>query len=518
MEMSSTANDVDIERLRRSIVEPPSMSTWSKLVQRKTRRTHTYHAMQDTHIRRLVQVAGDPTASRLGDAQENTDFHIKAAIYISIYGTILVAALQIYAAVTTLSLSLFVTMAESCCEAASNIGLNWIHKKAKKLNDSPRWPAGAARLGNAGNICFAFTLMAVSLVLIVESIRSFASSEHEPGKFSTPAIVAASAGFGIKLGLAVYCFIFRKHSSQVEMLWEDNRNDCFEYGLAIFTSAAGAKLSWWVDPAGAMLIAVAIIISWIGTVKSEFLELCGIGASPNLIQEIAFITIRHSPLILKVDTIHAYHWGEDLIVEVDIVMAPDQRLREVHDISQQLQDTLETVEGIGRAFVHVDHGKVSLRGVRTWLSNTAYRNVPCPRTSQNPLIARSASCWEAAQTKTAGRKQFQEQSSCLVNYYLAPIVKPSNMVNRQPRITPPLRRSRRKRLSDVRLLSAFHQDSMSALLCSPRAPSPKVAYKIRGLCGDGDPKLACLHGAAAHSQDYSTSLCPSGRPLGGSVI
>ncbi|KAJ5087266.1 hypothetical protein N7456_010882 [Penicillium angulare] len=61
------------------------------------------------------------------------------------------------------------------------------------------------------------------------------------------------------------------------MLWEDNRNDCFEYGFAIITSAACAKLKWWVDPAGAMLIG---------------------------------------------STVRAYHWGEELFVEVDIVMEP----------------------------------------------------------------------------------------------------------------------------------------------------------------------------------------------------
>ncbi|UKZ83052.1 hypothetical protein TrVFT333_010853 [Trichoderma virens FT-333] len=333
---------------------------WTKLVHRKTRRAHNYHATQNTHINRLVQVAEDPTASRLlDDRPDSSAFHVRAAIYLSIYGTIVVAALQVYAAVTTLSLSLFVTMAESCCEAASNIGLNYLHRKSKKLSGSPRWPAGAARLGNAGNICFAFALMAVSLVLIVESIRDLAKSEHELGKFSVAAIVAAACGFGIKLGLAIYCFIFRKHSSQLEMLWEDNRNDCFEYGFAIFTSAAGAKLNWWVDPAGAMLIACVIVVTWIGTVRSEFLQLCGVGASPSLVQEIVFLTIRHSPLILQVDTVHAYHWGEDFVVEVDIVMAPERSLREVHDISQALQDKLETVEGVGRAFVHVDYGKIS---------------------------------------------------------------------------------------------------------------------------------------------------------------
>jgi divalent metal cation (Fe/Co/Zn/Cd) transporter len=148
--------------------------------------------------------------------------------------------------------------------------------------------------------------MAVSLVLLVESIRALTSTGHELGKFEVAAIVTAACGFGIKLFLAIYCFIFRKHSGQLQMLWEDNRNDCFEYEFAIFTAAAGAKLKWWVDPAGAMLIASVIIVTRTGTIRSEFLQLCGLGASPSLVQEIVFLTLRHSDLILKFGTVHAY--------------------------------------------------------------------------------------------------------------------------------------------------------------------------------------------------------------------
>lgn len=275
-------------------------------------------------------------------------------------------------------------MAESCCEAVSNIGLDHLHRKSRKLTGSPRWPAGAQRLGNAGNICFAFALMAVSLILVVESIRSLASSHHELTKFAVAAIVAAACGFGIKLFLAVYCFIFSKHSSQLEMLWEDNRNDCFEYGFAIFTSAAGAKLKWWVDPSGALLIASIIIMTWIGTVRSEFLELCGVGASPRLVQDIVFLTLRHSDKILKVDTVNAYHWGKDLIVEVDIVMAPERSLREVHDISQELQDKFETVEGVARAFVHVGHGEFPLDSCRDYACNSWLTRSPVIDTTHMP--------------------------------------------------------------------------------------------------------------------------------------
>lgn len=269
------------------------------------------------------------------------------------------------------------------------IGLDYLHRRSKRLNGSPRWPAGAERLSNAGNICFAFALMAVSLVLVVESIRALASPTHELRSLHVAAIVAAACGFGIKLFLAIYCFIFRKYSSQLEMLWKDNRNYCFEYGFAIFASAAGAKLQWWVDPAGAMVIAIVIMVTWIGTVRSEFLELCGVGA----VQEIIFITIRHSPLILKVDTAHAYHWGGDLFVEVDIVMDPKRSLREVHDISQELQDKLETIEGVARAFVHVVYGKFSCGINIFWLlhglvndTSTKYRNCACARAPQNSMI------------------------------------------------------------------------------------------------------------------------------------
>jgi hypothetical protein len=145
-----------------------------------------FHQEQNEHIERLLSISRDPIPEEGDDCA--TRWHVKAAINLSIYGTIFVAGLQIYAAVTTLSLSLFVTMAESCCEAVSNIGLDILHRKSKKLSGSRNWPAvsddflcdrlkllltldydsqGAERLGNAGNICFAFALMAVSLVLIV---------------------------------------------------------------------------------------------------------------------------------------------------------------------------------------------------------------------------------------------------------------------------------------------------------------------------------------------------------------
>jgi len=42
-------------------------------------------------------------------------------------------------------------------------------------------------------------------------------------------------------------------------------------------------------------------------------------------------------------------------VEVDIVMPANTELWKAHDIAQQLQDKIELLPNVERAFVHVDH-------------------------------------------------------------------------------------------------------------------------------------------------------------------
>ena len=47
--------------------------------------------------------------------------------------------------------------------------------------------------------------------------------------------------------------------------------------------------------------------------------------------------------------------GPDYFVEVDVVMDANTPLWKAHDISQQLQDKIEVLPNVERAFVHVDH-------------------------------------------------------------------------------------------------------------------------------------------------------------------
>lgn len=51
---------------------------------------------------------------------------------------------------------------------------------------------------------------------------------------------------------------------------------------------------------------------------------------------------------------HSWH-AQDYFVEVDIVMDGNTPLWKAHDTSQQLQDKIEDLPNVERAFVHVDH-------------------------------------------------------------------------------------------------------------------------------------------------------------------
>jgi len=87
----------------------------------------------------------------------------------------------------------------------------------------------------------------------------------------------------------------------------------------------------------------------------QFGFLAGKSAPHDFLQLVTYKAATFSDEIEKIDTVRAYHSGPNYFVEVDIVMDGETPLWRAHDLSQQMQDKLETLPGVERAFVHVDH-------------------------------------------------------------------------------------------------------------------------------------------------------------------
>lgn len=59
----------------------------------------------------------------------------------------------VYAAISSISLSLIATAIDACFDFGSNLFLYLIHRKAEKM-DTNKWPVGGARLETIGNIVY----------------------------------------------------------------------------------------------------------------------------------------------------------------------------------------------------------------------------------------------------------------------------------------------------------------------------------------------------------------------------
>lgn len=223
--------------------------------------------------------------------EEGDSNHLKYKIAVigSFAANIILAILQLYAAISSKSLSIFTTMADSLFDPLSNLTLILCARAVARV-DGRKFPSGKARIETAGNLCFCALMITVSVVIIVESVREVAEHKGtELNAFSLPSVIAVCIAFATKFGLFLYCWAIRNKYSQVRILWEDHRNDLSINGFGVLTSVGGSKLVWWLDPLGAMILSVLIIFLWSRTAYSEFQLLIGVTADTNMLQHITYI-------------------------------------------------------------------------------------------------------------------------------------------------------------------------------------------------------------------------------------
>ena len=318
------------------------------------RKVQKFYESQNENIERMLKPVEDHRADAKQEAGED-QLKFRIAVYGSFTANLALAALQIYGAVSSGSLSLFTTMADAIFDPMSNVTLIVTNRAVKRV-DPNRFPSGKARLETVGNIVFCFLMTAVSFILIAFSIRELVESKQgKTNSFHLPSVIAVAVAFCTKLVLFLYCWALKDKYSQINILWQDHRNDLIINGFGILTSVGGSKLNWWIDPMGAIIISCLISCIWLRTAFQEFMLLVGVTASVETQQLITYVCLTHSPEIEGIDTVRVYHSGPRLIAEVDVVMNAGSSLRDTHDVAEELQIKLESLPDIERAYVHVDY-------------------------------------------------------------------------------------------------------------------------------------------------------------------
>ncbi|KAH8550140.1 cation efflux family-domain-containing protein [Umbelopsis sp. PMI_123] len=312
-----------------------------------SRRVQKFYREQNSLIDEML----GPLNPESEEDEEKRMLKLKIAVYGSVLANIALFALQLAAAILSGSLSIFATMADAFMDLLSSVILMWATRQAAKPN-LMKYPAGKARMETAGIIVFSCLMACVAIFLIIESAQKLVSGSQEPN-LDVKAIAFVAIALGTKFLLFLYCTSLASHHS-ARVLAQDHRNDILVNSLGLLTGILGSKLVGWVDPVGCIIIALIIMRSWISTLIENIQLIVGKSADVAFLQRATYIALTH-PGVTAVDTCRAYHAGNNLFVEVDIVLPPEMPLRETHDIGEALQIKLESLPSVERAFVHVDY-------------------------------------------------------------------------------------------------------------------------------------------------------------------
>jgi len=288
--------------------------------------------------------------------------HVAMVLKASLFTNIIIVLAMTTIAVASHSLALLSALVENMVDLFVQ-GLLWYAgTRSGKKQDYAKYPAGTSRFEPVAIIVAASIMVLAAVVFIEEAIskivKGVVHGDFEAPDLSAAAIVIVVSAVIIKIGLVFYSGWILKStfSAAVEAIHQDNINDTMSNSIAIaaYIVAAVKPTAWYVDPAGALVIFLYIMYSWGKMAKEQVMQLVGVTASAEFIDEVKDLCSHHHPM-MSLDIVRAYHFGSNYLVELEVVVPGDMSVKMAHDIALQLQFKVEKLDEVERAFVHVDY-------------------------------------------------------------------------------------------------------------------------------------------------------------------
>ncbi|KAL8122062.1 metal tolerance protein 4-like [Apium graveolens] len=275
------------------------------------------------------------------------------AMRISNYANILLLALKIYATIKSGSIAIAASTLDSLLDLMAG-GILWFTHLSMKNINIYRYPIGKLRVQPVGIIMFAAIMATLGFQVLIQAIQELIKDDPPPRMNSNQLLwlytIMLTAAV-VKLALWIYC----KSSGNdiVRAYAKDHYFDVITNIVGLVAAILGDKFYWWIDPVGAIILAIYTITNWSGTVLENAASLVGQSAPPEVLQKLTYLVIRH-PQVKRIDTVRAYTFGVLYFVEVDIELPEDLPLKEAHYIGESLQIKIEKLPEVERAFVHLD--------------------------------------------------------------------------------------------------------------------------------------------------------------------
>ncbi|EKD15600.1 cation diffusion facilitator 10 [Drepanopeziza brunnea f. sp. 'multigermtubi' MB_m1] len=286
------------------------------------------------------------------DSVESGDRVVQMAIYINLVANAVLLVGKIAVIVLTNSLSVLASLVDAALDFLST-AIVWTTTRMIESLDHYQYPIGRRRLEPIGVLVFSIIMITSFFQVALECISTLNSGDHSIIELTFPAIVIMSSTVIVKFFCWLYCRLIK--NSSVQALAQDAMTDI------IFNIFIGfyAKL-WWMDALGGLALSLYVIFNWAGTSAGHIRNLSGGAATADERNVLLYLTMRFAKTIRQIQGLQAYHAGDKLNVEVDIVLDENMSLRDSHDLGESLQYVLESVPTVDRAFVHQDYASWNL--------------------------------------------------------------------------------------------------------------------------------------------------------------
>ncbi|KAL9127382.1 MAG: hypothetical protein Q9217_003738, partial [Psora testacea] len=303
-----------------------------------------------------------PRASELENSEDYDDESggkvVTLAIYINLAANAILLAGKIAVIVMTSSLSVLASLVDAALDFLST-AIVWTTTKLISRNDHYRYPVGRRRLEPLGVLIFSVLMITSFFQVFLECFNRLISSDHSIVQLGLPSVIIMAMTVVIKLGCWFWCRLIK--NSSVQALAQDAMTDVVFNTFSIIFPIVGyyARL-WFLDALGGLLLSLYVITNWSRTSSTHIKNLTGAAASAEDRNILLYLTMRFAKCIKSIQGCQAYHAGDKLNVEVDVVLDEGMTLRDSHDLGESLQYVLESVPSVDRAFVHLDYKRWNL--------------------------------------------------------------------------------------------------------------------------------------------------------------
>lgn len=282
---------------------------------------------------------------------------IMFAIYVNFFVNFVLLVGKAVVTLLTSSLSVVASLVDSILDFLSTF-IIWFSTRLVRQRDWKTrhlYPAGRSRLEPIGVLVFSILIMVSFLQIANESIQRLLFAKEkivvELGRWSVVIMVFTVIA-------KIFCWLWCRtiNSSAIQALAQDAVTDIiFNIFSILFPLLGHYTDTWWCDPLGALFLSFFIIYSWASTGLQHIDNLTGAVASLQDRQVLLYLSYRFADSIKQITALNAYHTGDRIMVEVDLVLDNSLDLKDSHDIGEALQYALETLPFVERAFVHLDY-------------------------------------------------------------------------------------------------------------------------------------------------------------------